>query len=408
MPEKAPLFRGSLGAPINESREPVKNLLAAFERVCYANKKITRQGLLPSKQERPDAVRVERAKLYQHVMQLRQEKRKILEQIQDTSSSADEKEDKTSDTHWDTKRKLAPLLLEAKQRDILAKQYLTQRELSVPLPELGLQSSRVIELVLPEKDRDMESQNLPPIFLIPGISNDVECVGSLAMEVAMKGRRVIVVGYPESYNGSVTPEFVKAVADHASYGPHVAFYKAALDSLIPNKGEVELWGYSTGCPITAELLTDPDYQSRTKNAVLICPASSVDQSQTSLTLGAIAEAKHFATTKETTASLMMTAGSLRPETKTHEWLRTKTFEALSTRVRRAYPFWKSARVQGEKPIIVVNCEQDQITKSDQLKDQLREDEHIDLITLPGAYHTTPLLEPANTIQKIFEHQKHLG
>ncbi len=394
-----------MGTPIHESREPVKNLLSALEQLYYASATITRQSHLPSKKERPLVTRVERAKLYPQVIDVTQKRKQALKDIEDASLGIEEKGEAISDVQWDAKRTLAPLFLEAKQRDALAEQYLTQREVSVTLPELGTQTARVIELVLPDKDRDHEQRDAPPIFLIPGISNDVECVGSLAMEAAMRGRKVIVVGYPESHNGSVTPEFVKAVATHDSYGPHVAFYKAALETVVPNEGAVELWGYSTGCPITAELLTDPRYQARTKQAVLICPASSVDQSQASLTLGAIAEAKHFATTSATTANLMMSAGSVHGETKAHEELRIKTFEALSTRVRRAYPFWKSARVQDERPLLVVNCENDRITKSDELREQFAQDPHIALITLAGAYHTTPLLEPANTVQQIFAHQK---
>ncbi len=396
MSERFPLPSAELGAPIHEQREPVKNLMSAFESLYYEGGKITRRGNLPSQKERPDIIRVERAKIYHQVIAAKHERNSAL--------SAEFDEDKRDDIRWEAKRNIAPLLLEAKQRDALAEQYLTQREISVELPGLGVQSSRTIDLVLPNKDRSPETVKTPTIFLIPGISNDVECVGSLALEVAMKGRHVTVVGYPESYNGNVTPEFVKAVDADQAYGPHVAFYKAAIDHLIAAGQEVELWGYSTGCPIVAEILNDPRYQERTQNAVLIAPASSVDQSQASLTIGAIAEAKHFFQTKATTANLMMTKASVRPETDQHKKLRTKTFEALSKKVRRAYSHWKTARTEHGMPIVVVSCENDQITKSDQLKAEFAADQHIDLINIPGAYHTTPLMEPAKIIDQILSRQ----
>ena len=361
---------------IREDREPIVNLLARFN---WLYKFI---GAVTNKKGRFDRSK-EHTRGREYPMFLRRRRAELL---------ADLKNNKTKDE----KR---AILREAHYRDELARQHLNQRVLTVKLPELGDQSVRYIDLV-PPKELD---QYQPPIFFIPGASNDIECVGSLAHEAALRGRRVIVVAYPESFNGHTTQEFSNAVAVDDCYGPHVAFFKAALKHLLGKCEKIEIWGYSTGAPIAAAILKESEWQKRTQDCVFICPASTVNQTLGSVKRGAASDVGLFKKFKSS-ANFVFSTGGKKPKTEQLK-LREKIFESLLRRVAKLSPDWDKVGVVEDGNITIVNGRKDKITKSasahylfnknPKVRSKVRS---IDLI---DGFHTTPLAQPKRVIDLIF-------
>lgn len=175
------------------------------------------------------------------------------------------------------------VLEEAHLRDELESQFLNQGEVTVNLTGLGSQTSRYTILELPEDQKPETAKGQPPLVFIPGISNDLIYGLDLVEELAFSGRRVISIGYPESTMGKITPEFARASVNSKTYTPHDAYFKEAIAKLA-GLGPIELWGHSTGSAVIGQMLTDPQFSQRVTNAVLLSPASSVDQSKKSFYL----------------------------------------------------------------------------------------------------------------------------
>jgi len=128
---------------------------------------------------------------------------------------------------------------------------------------------------------------------IPGLSNDLDSVASLINELAINGRKVVVIAQPESQMGTVSKEFVEATAKHPDLTAHKEFYKAAINNLVGEDIDVELWGHSIGGELIFEILNDSDFQKRTTNAVVLCPASSANVSGFQMTKALTKEAVRF-------------------------------------------------------------------------------------------------------------------
>ncbi len=383
-PELIPILKPTVEVkpPVQEVEEPVENLAEKFDRIFYAREMVTGKSSIKSKEnpderiERPEFLRARRADLYKELRSL-------------------PKEDK------DGRRRI---IKEAHLRDEITRQYLMQSELSVTIPGLGEQRARCINITPPEPLQTEETTSKPPVFLIPGISNDVDCVGNLVHELAMEGRQVIVVGYPESFKGQTTEAFADAVAQDEGYRPHADFFKAALDHFYKKNEDIELWGLSTGAPIAETILEDPIFQQRVENAVLLCPASCVDQSVTSLKLGLLHDIG-FMREPGTAASLSWTTESKTPREKDQKELRKKVFKSLLKKITKKLDYWKGARVKEGGSIVVLSGQQDKVTKSSEAVDLFLENPQIRVIDLPDGYHATPGVEPEKVLPKIFETQK---
>lgn len=299
------------------------------------------------------------------------------------------------------------ILTEAHDRDEIARQYLTQGEVKVSLLNLGEQSARYTIINPPESRRRPETDSKPPIFLIPGISNDIDCVGALAQEIPFMGRKVIVVGMPESQIGKVTPEFAKAVSESPSFGPHVDFYKGAINALIGQDGQVELWGHSAGSAIIAEILNDPKFQARVTDAVLLNPASSANISSIALNLGISNELRNLIS-RNLPKYTLSSQGNL-PERVDHKQLRENVFKIMLKKVCTVAESWKKARVREGGKIIVYSGRQDRMTRSyeifrgdqNSLDSVKKENPQIEVIDDPNGFHSTPLIEPQTIIREVF-------
>lgn len=311
------------------------------------------------------------------------------------------------------------IIAQGHARDQLAEEFMSgQKEVRVDMGDLGEQMARFVVLTPPETRKNEVQDAKPPIFLIPGISNDLESMGMLPQELAFEGRKVVLIGFPESWHGEVTDAFGKAAEESVDYEPHTTFFKKAIESIeqdqavrdrIGDSLEIDLWGYSTGAAIVAEALTDKTFREQVANAVIIAPPSCVDQKNLKI-LG-----QEIPLPGSILRELWQT---LRPKniknspkrnvtnrhdiefTEDHRRRMTRTYNALREKVLRRNNWWdKDLRVKDGGSITVVSYDNDQITKSYKVVEEIKQNPQLSVIELSGS-HNTPLSEPENAINAV--------
>jgi len=364
---------------IQEAKEPVINLVEKANWLLYRRGLITHESVIRN-EDNPDGVR--------RPLFLRARRAKILEEIRSLSPGNRDKKQRLIDR--------------ANALDIIAMQYLNQSELSVTLPGLGTQSAKSIEINPPDSLISPDDRQKPPIFVIPGIAGDIETVGNFITEIALSGRRVVAVGYPDSFNGFATEEFVNAVNEDKGFGPHAAFFRAAADYFVGDSSKRELWGYSTGGPILAEILSDPEYAESVEHAVFVNPASVVDQSIASLKIGFISDIV-FVRERGTLPNFSYTAG-LRQEDmgRNDKETRRKSFNAQVERIATRSDAWSTARVSEGGTMTIVSSENDRVTKTSEARDSF---DSMKLVEIPGGHHATAMVQPERIIPLIFAARK---
>lgn len=368
--------------PVQETSEPTENLVENFGNLFYKLGQVTSAKYIHRSDDNPEIKRP---------LFARNTRARLYNQFKETPKGKTEERSK--------------IIHEAHLRDEITRQYLNQGEITVALSLLGEQKARFISIVPPESTRTPETESKSPIFLIPGISNDIECVGGLVHEMAMRGRRVVVVAHPESFKGRVTKEFADAVEKDNGFGPHVEFFKQAIDKLMGENEKLELWGYSAGAPIIESILNDPKYQAKTENAVLLCPASSVDQSKMSMNIGIINEFRMLINRFKVFPSLSYTKGGNDPKDAEQIPLRKKVFGLMMNRVMTHVDYLKNARVREGGNIVIVSGRKDRITKSSDVNKEFLQNPQVRILDLQNGYHASPGVEAEKILPLIFNLQK---
>jgi hypothetical protein len=368
----------SASVPEAQQQVPEYNAVEKLNGILYSIGAVTKNSRIPHAENNPHRplwLRAKRAELYRRLS---------------NKSSVPEK-----------------IFAEARARDEIASQYLSQGDVLVNMPGLGEQRARYTLIEPPDSRKSLENGPKPPIFLIPGMSNDIDCVGALTQELPYEGRNVIVVGFPESFMGSTTEGFAKAVEESKDYSPHVEFYKNAIKALLGEHGDIELWGFSTGSPIIAQILNDAEYQQRVTNAVFIAPASCVDQSSLQLSLGTAHETKEVLKEFGSSGKYTLTGinRGLQQLDKPHMKLRTRILKAMYKRAGQKSPWYAGARVKEGGNIVVVSGGNDEITKSYKAKDTFSENPQMIMLEDPKWHHSTSLLHPERVVPKILNRQK---
>jgi hypothetical protein len=369
---------GEVTVPKLEGITPEQNALEQFSGFFYRLGAITSKSRIRNTEsDRPFSLLAKRSELFQQAKDALHEK----------------------DTN-----KVKNVIHEAHLRDEIAKQYLTQGEVTIDMKGLGQQTARYTE-VKPPPERN---KNLPTIFLIPGISNDLDCVGWLIQELAWEGRTVVCVGYPESFMGKTTEEFARAVKNSDRYGPHSQLFSAELKTLIP-EGEVELWGQSTGVPILEQMLQNPDIQEIATRAVGLNPASSVDQTLLSLASGTVKENVYLTgELKDLPRYTFSTGRKERVENPSQLTMRKNIMNTLLERIRTKMDLWKTAKVKEGGTITIVSGDKDDMTKSSKGfpdEAELRsENPQVRFLRIPDCHHSTVLIHPEVILPKVFQAQ----
>lgn len=286
---------------------------------------------------------------------------------------------------------------EAKDRDRIGVEYLTQKMVHIDLKELGMLASRFTVLNPPEGARQ---RNLPPVFLIPGISNDIDPVAGLAQELAYSGRQVIVIAYPESTLGTITPEFAQAVEQDGRFTHHGRYFAEAIRTIQSHEGigTYELWSHSTGGPISAEVLrANPDIAAQTQNAVLISPAASVTQSMTKFLAGFVREVMRDFQKYHVNLSKY---SFVVPAVKEKGGIKERVFFALVKAINKTYPHWNDIHLPSDSAeVIIWSGEKDTLTKTYKNESYGKVGGQ-KLVSDPGGTHLKGLLEPAEVIAQI--------
>lgn len=274
--------------------------------------------------------------------------------------------------------------------DEIVEQYLTQGEVVVNLPGLGEQTSKYTTITPPESKRTPETDSKPPIFLIPGIANDLDSMGGLLLELPEDGREVTCAGFPESQMGNVTPEFATAVENAPGFEPHVEFFKTIIKKMYPDGQDVELWGFSNGAAIVETILQDPDFQKRVPNATLISPAASADMSKFQLYAGGVVMDTIRNLKRLSKYSLTMSRKT--PEPEGQRELKKRIFGNYEKKVATNLGLWKDARVREGGKITVVSGAKDGMTRSHLSNESFLENPQVTLVDVKKGTHMTPLLQ----------------
>lgn len=360
-----------------EVASPEVNRVESFDGLFYLVGKVTHKSLADKREG------------IQRSLQLRTTRAQILKEFRQTPKAD------TESRHQ--------LIQEAKTRNELEIQYLNQGEVTVDLPGLGPQTARYTIIDLPENLKPAAEAEKPPIFFIPGLSNDLDCVKATLQELAYSGRRVIAVGFPESFMGKITPEFAQASEQSLDLEPHTTFFKEAANKLIGTDAEIEFWGHSTGATIIEQILADANFQQRTTNAVLLCPAASADISTIQAVKAFAKEIAHLGRRFGQFPRFSYTRAAKEGEAEGQRELKVKVFKALTKRVLSESDFTKDARVQEGGKIVVVSGNRDNVTRSSTAKDRFLTNPQVDFIELPNGYHFTPLTEPGRAISLVKQH-----
>lgn len=283
-------------------------------------------------------------------------------------------------------------------------QFAKQKNFDIELSGLGVQSAYGTEINLPDHLKSPEDLARPPVFIVPALSGDLYGIEPLMKELALQGRRVVSLAYPESFLGKTTEEFVKAVENSPSYDPHTTYFKKAIKKMIGEEGDLELWGYSTGCPIVAEILSDPAFQNRTKNAVIISPLSVVDQSPIEFRLGVLGEASRLLGMQHgwKTSDVAIVRGAQESLDEGNMKRRKRASNALIRKIIKKMEIWKDTRVQQDGKIILLSAQKDAITKSHKSLRDFLELKQYKFVNLKKGSHLSPLTKARYVVRKILE------
>lgn len=304
------------------------------------------------------------------------------------------------------------LIVEGHERDRLAEEFISnQQEVRVDMGEFGEQMARFVVLNPSEGRKTEETDLKPPIFLISGISNDLESMGMLPQEIAFKGRKVITIAYPESWHGNVTDAFGKAAEDSQTFEPHVSFFKQAIENIrqmpdvksrLGEHEQIELWGYSAGALMVSEMLTDKDFSQKISNAVIIAPASNVDRENVkSAGLDILNDQlKTYLSDFKNTAKMNPNIRAKIEYTQDFRNRQLKTFNALAAKVLRKYNWWEQdMKVADGGKIAVVSYASDSQAQTTRVENEIKQNSNLELLKLPGT-HGTPKIEPETLINAV--------
>lgn len=295
--------------------------------------------------------------------------------------------------------------LEKRKIDEIDIQFTKQKNIDIEIPGLGFQSVYYADINLPDHLKSPEDMDKPPVFLIPAWSGDLYGVEPLIKELAMKGRRVVSLAYPESWLGKTTEEFALAGESTSTYQPHTAFFKEAINRLLGENNELGLWGYSTGGSIAAEILADPQFQKKVESAVLIAPPNLVEQSKLSLYSGIAREMEKLLRLKHgwKTSDISIVLSSKTPVEKENSVRRKRISKSLMDKVVRYRDIWKNAQTKNGK-IILVSGGRDEITKSGRGLDAFLNLNQYAVVNYKKASHLTFLTRAKSLVGRLLEIQ----
>lgn len=365
----------TVGEFSQELTSPVEDTMVKFDKLFYLLGAVTHPSTVKSSDETPESP-------IQRSLMTRNVRTELLKQFWETPKKNYEKRKR--------------IIAEAHEWDRLAKQFLKQAEVKVKLPNLGEQIARY-NLLTPQPQEKVEEKrsSSPPIVIIPGISNDLDCIASIAESLARSGRTVISVGYPESYMGKPTKEFADAIVQQKNFVPHAAFFQGAINAIVGNDSSVELWGLSTGGPIVAQILNDKSMSERVSRAVLISPVACVDQSNLSMSVAAAGEVlKIMKRYGDIAPKFVMTTGRKEGATKELSERRSGIFSTIYNIFQHNHQsLWNNMHVRDKGNIVVIAGGDDDLTKAYKAETAFSKNPQVKFAIVPGEFHASSFQSP---------------
>lgn len=296
--------------------------------------------------------------------------------------------------------------LEKRKVDEIDLQFARQKDADIEVSGLGTQSAYYAEINLPNDLKTPEQLSKPPIFIIPPFAADLYGIEPLMKELALEGRRVLSIASPESRLGKTTEEYAKAVEDSPTYEPHISYFKNAIRKLIGESGAFDLWASSTGAPIAAEILSDPQFQQIIENTVFLTPVSVTNQSEAEFKLGVAKELARAIRGKHgwKTSDISVVWGLKEPEEVSNLARRNRIANTLmKKKIIKKMDIWKDVKVKGGK-IILVSGEKDEIAKSHKALDYFLGLDQYRIIDFKKASHFSVLTQARYVVGKILDAQ----
>ncbi|GEM_PF-1646453 len=376
---------------------PELNALDLLERFFLMIGAITAKARTREGFARPMSLRAERAQAYWEVIQGRGKKSLLRTALTHLLKrrSGEIKSGMSPDSALTKGEKARDVKNEFDKKDRILGEYLRQREVGVEVGGAGVQKARYA-VINPEES---ESGNVgAPIVLIPGAANDLSCVEGLARELAYRGRKVFVIGHPDSVMGEVTEEFVGRVSSEQGYEAHAEFFRGAIEELVP-QGQIEIWGHSAGAPIAAEMLRDGEIRERVERAVLLAPACSVTQTNTSFASGIVNEIAMIVSNFRNFPRYVWTIGR-GGEKAGHRALRLKSLQGQMAKVLVGRPdLWECVRVREGGEVVVVSGRDDRVTKSGEYFGSGLNNPQMRVLQVAGG-HAAALIDPGEVLDRI--------
>jgi hypothetical protein len=209
--------------------------------------------------------------------------------------------------------------------------------ISVDMGKLGIQKAEVVDYKTEDTDLDKD-----PIVILMGISADKGSAGVFGLRLAKEtGRRVVMISHPDSWYGETTKEFAKAIKKSKNFGPHTAFFKAAINQILGEKANFDICGVSAGAIMASEIIKDKDFANRIgKKNFIVSPGI------TPLTIGNFFQRvymlrKTIKQEKEEGSSLRLMISNIETIKKTKEQIRAKkkAGRAIFWKLAKRYPWW---------------------------------------------------------------------
>lgn len=314
----------------------------------------------------------------------------------------------------------------AKALDAIDRQYLHQGRVSVDLPGLGKQEAQFTRIKLPPEmlpsnspdttslwEIDERASEKPPVFVIPAISGDLTGLEPLLRAAALRGREVVTVGYPDSYMGTVSQKFHDAAvaAPMDSLEPHKTYFIELVKELVGKESpdyQVELWGYSTGSLMIADMLRSPDFSKHVSNAVLFSPGGTTDQTGKDLLTKALpAEAKELIKQLRHFSDVGIAydkKGGMAPKQKELRggWTSGVFGALLHKKVLEKFPHWHEAKVAEGGKIIIVSNGKDELTRSYTMDQEwaTSPNKQFSVLSYPSGSHLSPLLHADRVVSEV--------
>lgn len=318
------------------------------------------------------------------------------------------------------------LLQETVIRPNLVNQFLNQTEITVRNPKWGELHSWYT-VVNPVEKLDFPVDNeAPPIVMLGGISADLQMMQGMSEEAALRGRRCIVLSYPESTRGYIFPpepekvnedygdpygfkalkriqtSFAHEVKVRDPFVPHAEYFTEVILTLQKQgilSESFDLYGYSTGGPIIMRMADEKNgLSSHIENIALIAPAGVVEQNPERM---------------KTRAGLEMVRGILahpgalsraifiNERKKEHQDEKSRTFEALITQDARQYEFFARAQVKDGGKIVVISEENDNVTYTRNAHKLFKKIPNV-IVEPATGNHMTPIMKPETVITQVLD------